>query len=163
MTETNQWREAADGADKAIADLQEVVAGVEGDGVPARFMAGHGLQSRRFRFWWSDGSLTLDFDLPCGRVLAAEEDQRADDAEIATACRMGQLLLSARSSGALLRAEEGEASLFASCGDDGTRYVLRDPDGNILDAGGWSVLVARLEAMCHHGAVRPADVSVLFP
>ena len=74
-----------------------------------------------------------------------------------------QLLLSARSSGALLRAEEGEASLFASCGDDGTRYVLRDPDGNILDAGGWSVLVARLEAMCHHGAVRPADVSVLFP
>ncbi len=152
-----------DRINKAIADLQEVVAGVEGGGVPARFMAGHGLQSRRFRFRWSDGALALDFDLPCGRVLSAEEGQRADDAEIVAACRMGQLLLSARSSGGLLRAEEGEASLFVSCGDGGTRYVLRDADGKMLDAGGWSVLVARLEGMFQQTSARRADISVFFP
>ena len=149
--------------DGAIADLQEVLAGVEGDGVPARFMAGHGLQSRRFRFRWRDDVLALDFDLPCARVLSAEGDQRADDAEIAAACRMGLLLLSARFSGELLRAEEGESSLFVSCGDGGTRYVLRDADGKIRDAGGWSVLVVRLEGLSRRNSAHRVDVSVIFP
>ena len=152
-----------DRIDKAIADLQEVISGVEGGGVPARFLEGHGLQSRRFRFRWRDEVLALDFDLPCARILSAEADQRADDAEIAAACRMGLLLLFARSSGELLHDEEGEASLFASCRDGGTRYVLRDASGKIRDAGGWSVLVSRLEGLSQRNSAQQTDVSVISP
>ena len=57
--------------ERAIADLEEVLAGV-GGGVPARFVEGHGLESRRFRFNWDGRALKLDFDLPCWRVLADE-------------------------------------------------------------------------------------------
>jgi hypothetical protein len=50
-----------------------------------------------------------------------------------------------------------------SCGDGGTRYVLCDADGKMLDAGGWSVLVARLEGMFQQTSARRADLSVFFP
>ena len=75
--------------DTTIADLEAVVSGIETDGLPARFISGHGLQSRRFRFDWTDGKLALRFDLPCCRVLSGDEQWRADEAEIAAACRMG--------------------------------------------------------------------------
>lgn len=159
----NKNREAMDDIERAVADLEEVVAGVGGGGVPARFVEGHGLESRRFRFSWDGGALKLDFDLPCWRVLADETARRADDAEIVSACRMGVLLLSAMATGGLLRAEDGEAELSVYCGEGGARYELRDAGGEILDSGGWRVLAARLEGAFAQNPAGRADVTVIFP
>ena len=159
----NKSREAMGEIERAIADLEEVLAGVGGGGVPARFVEGHGLESRRFRFNWDGGALKLDFDLPCWRILADEGARRADGAEIASACRMGVLLISALAAGGLLRAEDGEAELSASCREGGARYELRDAGGEILDAGGWSVLAARLEGVFAQDHADSADVMVIFP
>jgi len=162
MVQVKLEKGAMDKIEKAIADLEEVVAGVEAGEVPERFVEGFGLQSRWFSFRWSDEVLALDFNLPCWRVLSSDEDRGSDDAEIAAACRMGMLLLAARRDGGLLRAEDGEASLSAFCSEHGARFTLRDAEGNVLDSGGWSVLVARLESVFALGAGSPA-VSVFYP
>ena len=57
----------------ALAELES------GEGL-ARFVEGHGLQSRFFSFAWESEGLTIDFNLPCERVLADEEDQALDAA-----------------------------------------------------------------------------------
>jgi len=151
--------------DKTIAELGAVVSGIETDGLPARFVQGHGLQSRRFRFDWSDDLLALHFDLPCCRVLSGDEQSRDDEAEIAAACRMGLLLLVARRDGKLLRDAEGEASLAAICDDFGARYAIRDAEGETLDAGdGWAVLAARLEGVFAPDAGTAEEaVSIILP
>lgn len=151
--------------DKAIAELKAVVSGIETDGLPARFIGGHGLQSRRFHFDWADDTLTLRFDLPCCRVLSGDEQWRADEAEIAAACRMGLLLLAAHADGKLLHDTEGEATLAATCDDSGARYEIRDARGEMLDAGyGWTVLVARLEGTFAPGAgTAEGAVSIILP
>ena len=151
--------------DKTIAELGAVVSGIETDGLSARFIEGHGLQSRRFRFDWSDDLLALHFDLPCRRLLSSEEAQCADEAEIAAACRMGLLLLVARRDGKLLRDAEGEASLAATCDDFGARYAIRDAEGETLDAGdGWAVLAARLEgAFAPDAGTAEEPVSIILP
>ena len=133
--------------DTTIADLEAVVSGIETDGLPARFISGHGLQSRRFRFDWADDKLALRFDLPCCRVLSGDEQWRDDEAEIAAACRMGLLLLA------------------ATCDDSGARYEIRDAEGETLDAGdGWTVLAARLEGTFAPAAgTAEGAVSIILP
>ena len=151
--------------DTTIADLEAVVSGIETDGLPARFISGHGLQSRRFRFDWADDKLALRFDLPCCRVLSGDEQWRADEAEIAAACRMGLLLLAAHADGKLLHDAEGEAMLAATCDDSGARYEIRDAEGETLDAGdGWTVLAARLEGTFAPAAGAAEEaVSIILP
>lgn len=151
--------------DTTIADLEAVVSGIETDGLPARFISGHGLQSRRFRFDWADDKLVLRFDLPCCRVLSGDEQWRADEAEIAAACRMGLLLLAAHADGKLLHDAEGEAMLAATCDDSGARYEIRDAEGETLDAGdGWTVLAARLEgALAPDAGAAEEAVSIILP
>ncbi len=151
--------------DTTIADLEAVVSGIETDGLPARFISGHGLQSRRFRFDWADDKLALRFDLPCCRVLSGDEQWRADEAEIAAACRMGLLLLAAHADGKLLHDAEGEAMLAATCDDSGARYEIRDAEGETLDAGdGWKVLAARLEgALAPDAGTAEEAVSIILP
>ena len=151
--------------DTTIADLEAVVSGIETDGLPARFISGHGLQSRRFRFDWADDKLALRFDLPCCRVLSGDEQWRADEAEIAAACRMGLLLLAAHADGKLLHDAEGEAMLTATCDDLGARYEIRDTEGETLDAGsGWTVLAARLEgALTPDAGATEEAVSIILP
>ncbi len=126
---------------ETIADLNAII---RDPGASAPFIEGHGLQSRRFRFEWRDDLLSINFDLPCCRVLASEEEQLDDDAEIAAACRMAILLLVVRESGALLRDEE--SAMAVSCDEDGTFYCIRDAKGETVDEGGdWNVLAGRLE------------------
>ena len=151
--------------DTTIADLEAVVSGIETGALPARFVQGHGLQSRRFRFDWSDDVLALHFDLPCCRVLSGDEQIRADEAEIAAACRMGLLLLAAHADGKLLHGEDGEASLAATCDDFGARYAIRNAEGETLDAGdGWAVLAARLEgAFAPDAGTAAESVSIILP
>ena len=151
--------------DKAKSVLEAVVSGIETDALPARFIGGHGLQSRRFRFDWADDKLALRFDLPCCRVLSGDEQWRADEAEIAAACRMDLLLLAAHADGKLLHDAEGEATLAATCDDSGARYEIRDAEGETLDAGdGWSVLAARLEGVFAPDAQAPdGAVSIILP
>ena len=62
---------------EAIAWLEEALAEIEsGEGL-STFVEGHGLQSHRFRFDWSEPSLNISYDLPTGRVLSPEDDQHA--------------------------------------------------------------------------------------
>ena len=127
-----------------IEDLQAALAGLESGDGPYPFLAGHGIQSRLFRFRWGDDALSVDIDLPWGRVMSDEESQRDDDAEAGAACRMAMLLLAARRDGTLLC--DGEARLSASCGEDGPHYSISDAEGNVVDEGDdWSVLASRLE------------------
>ena len=144
--------------DQAIEDLREAAATLEQGGLPERLAAGHGIQSRRFRFEWNDDALELDFDLPCARLLSDEETQREEAAEAAAAARMGTLLLAARQDGTLLR--DGEASLSATCDDYGTSYEIRDAAGEPLDSGDdWTPLAARLEAV--FAAAEPT--AIIYP
>ena len=66
---------------ETIAELENALEEIEsGDGL-LTFVEGHGLNSHRFRFEWSEPLLHISYDLPTGRVLSPEEDQKADDAE----------------------------------------------------------------------------------
>ena len=70
--------------------LEEIVSGEE----LSSFVEGHGIQSRVFRFEWSEPSLQISYELLTGRVLSGEEAEKRDEAEIAAAIRMAILLLS---------------------------------------------------------------------
>ena len=66
---------------EAIAELENALEEIEsGEGL-STFVEGHGLQSHRFRFEWSEPLLQISYDLPTGRILSPEDDQKSDDAE----------------------------------------------------------------------------------
>ena len=124
------------------------------------FIEGHGLQSRRFRFSWSDEALSIEIDLPCCRVLSDDEDRMRDNEEIAAACQMGRLLLAVRDAGVLLR--EGETRLVAVGDDDGARYRVTGADGETADEGdGWDVLAARLDTVLP--AANAGGLDIIWP
>ena len=143
---------------ETIVKLREALAGLEAGEGPAGFIEGHGLQSHAFRFRWSGDALSIDFDLPCGRVLSSEDDQAADDARIGAAIRMAMLLLMALGDGTLLQDEE--ASISISADRSGERYSIYAKDGEIMDSGDdWSPLVARLRT----AAPDDTGVQVIWP
>ena len=84
---------AAETRKGTIAALNAALEELEsGEGL-SRFLDGHGLMSRRVEFEWREPKLEIDFRLPYARVLADEESQQDDDAEIGAAIRMAILLL----------------------------------------------------------------------
>lgn len=98
---------------EALAGMEDALEEIEsGEGL-STFVEGHGLQSRRFRFEWHEPVLHISYDLPTGRVLASEEDRKADDEEAAAAIRMAILVFRAMLDGKI--GEDG----------DGVRVVLR--------------------------------------
>ena len=106
--------------EETIEELRAALAELEsGEGL-SRFVEGHGLQSRFFAFSWKSEGLSIDFNLPCGRVLSDEEEQALDAARVGAALRMAILLLTAADGGKLLF--EGEASLSVAADEDGARY-----------------------------------------
>ena len=144
---------------EVIENLRGAIAELESGNGLERFVEGHGLQSRRFRFAWHEPPLNIDIRLPYARVLSDEAEQRADEARIGVACRMALLLIVAADRGKLL--SDGEARLSVAADEFGTRYAVYGTDGAALDSGeGWEVLVERLKAAL------PADagsVQVFWP
>ena len=131
--------------DKAKSVLETVVSGIETDGLPARFVQGHGLQSRYFAFSWQSEGLEIEYNLPYARVLSDEDAQKLDASRIGAAIRLAILLLATSSSGALLH--DGEASLSVTADDTGASYSIVGSDGEVVDSGDeWEPLVARLAA-----------------
>ena len=131
---------------EAIAWLEEALAEIEsGEGL-STFVEGHGLQSHRFRFDWSEPSLNISYDLPTGRVLSPEDDQHADDAEAGAAIRLALVLLQSLEQGKTEAFEGG--ALRVACDDEGARYEILAEDGSVIDEGeGWSGLASRLEGV----------------
>ena len=87
--------------EETIEELRAALAELEsGEGL-SRFVEGHGLQSRFFAFSWKSEGLSIDFNLPCGRVLSDEEEQALDAARVGAALRMAILLLTAADGGKL--------------------------------------------------------------
>jgi len=131
---------------EAIAGLEDALDEIEsGEGL-STFVEGHGLQSRRFRFEWHEPSLQISYDLSTGRVLAPEDDQKADDAEVGAAIRLALVLLRAVQDGKTEAFEDG--ILRVECDESGARYAINAPDGSVIDEGnGWSGLVYRLETL----------------
>ena len=144
--------------EETIEELRAALAELEsGEGL-SRFVEGHGLQSRVFAFSWESEGLSIDFELPCERVLSDEEDQALDAARVGAALRMAILLLSVAAEGKLLA--EGEARISVSADEDGARYAIVGPDGEEIDAGeDWDPLVARLDAALPDGD----DVQIIWP
>lgn len=132
---------------EAIAGLENALEEIEsGEGL-STFVEGHGLQSRRFRFEWSEPSLHISYNLPTGRVLSPEDDQKSDDAEAGAAIRLALVLLRAFEQGKPEAFED--CTLSVSCDDDdGARYEIRAADGSVIDEDeGWSGLTSRLEGV----------------
>ena len=102
---------------EAIAALENALEEIESGGGLSTFVEGHGLQSHRFRFEWSEPLLHISYDLPTGRVLSSEDDQKADDAEVGAAIRLALVLLRAFENGKPESFEDG--TLSVSCDDDG--------------------------------------------
>lgn len=122
-----------------LAELTAALASLEGGGLPAPFLGGHGIQSRLFEFAWSDPALEIDFRLPWGLALDEEEPRRARDAEIGAAIRLAMLLLQAPAAG-----DGGRTAVAAD--SRGVSYAVFAPDGSLEDAGDdWKPLVRRLE------------------
>lgn len=144
-------RETIDELRAALAELES------GEGL-SRFVEGHGLQSRVFVFSWESEELSIDFELPCERVLSDEEERALDALRVGSALRLAILLLSAAAEGRLLA--EGEAGLSVAADEDGVRYAVSGPDGGVIDeAEDWDPLVARLDAALPDGD----DVQIFWP
>ena len=143
---------------ETIEELRAALAELEsGEGL-SRFVEGHGLQSRVFVFSWESEELSIDFVLPCERVLSDEEERALDALRVGSALRLAILLLSAAAEGRLLA--EGEAGLSVSADEDGVRYAVSGPDGGVIDeAEDWDPLVARLDAALPDGD----DVQIFWP
>ena len=143
---------------EAFAGLEEALEEIKsGEGL-STFVEGHGMQSRRFRFEWREPSLQISYDLPTGRVLSPEEDQKADDEEVGAAIRLALVLFHAVQDGKTA-VQDGKTEVFedgmlsVSCDDNGTHYALYAPDGSVKDEGdGWGGLVSRLEAIYRDSA-----------
>ena len=141
-----------------IAELRAALAELEGGEGLLRFVGGHGIMSRRFEFNWSEPALEIEFRLPYARVLADEESQNEDDAEIGAAIRMAILLLTVAAEGKLLF--DGEAAFYVSADEDGTSYSITGPNGETVDAGdGWASLVERFNAVIPVDG----DIQVIWP
>lgn len=143
---------------ETIEELRAALAELEsGEGL-SRFVEGHGLQSRVFVFSWESEELSIDFVLPCERVLSDEEERALDAVRVGSALRLAILLLSAAAEGRLLA--EGEAGLSVAADEDGVRYAVSGPDGGVIDeAEDWDPLVARLDAALPDGG----DVQIFWP
>ena len=131
--------------EETVKELRAALAEHEsGEGL-ARFVEGHGLQSRFFAFSWESEGLSIEFHLPYARVLSDEADQSLDAARVGAAIRMAILLLAVDAEGKLLA--EGETRISVEADEDGTRYSISGPDDGTVDAGDdWDPLVARLDA-----------------
>lgn len=143
---------------ETIEELRAALAELEsGEGL-SRFVEGHGLQSRVFVISWESEELSIDFELPCERVLSDEEERALDALRVGSALRLAILLLSAAAEGRLLA--EGEAGLSVAADEDGVRYAVSGPDGGVIDeAEDWDPLVARLDAALPDGD----DVQIFWP
>ena len=142
----------------AIAELRAALGELEsGEGL-SRCVGGHGLMSCLFEFQWNEPALETDFRLPYARVLAEEESQKEDDAEIGAAIRMAILLLTVAAEGKLLF--DGEAALYVSADEDGASYSIKGRNGEMVDAGDdWASLVERLNAVISDDG----DIQVIWP
>ena len=141
-----------------IAALNAALEELEsGEGL-SRFLDGHGLMSRRFEFEWREPKLEIDFRLPYARVLADEESQQDDDAEIGAAIRMAILLLTVDGE----KADDIDGmSLSVWVDENGAGYSIRDAEGEVVDSGDdWSGLVLRLESAMPEGE---ESLSVIWP
>ena len=141
-----------------IAALNAALEELEsGEGL-SRFVDGHGLMSRRFEFEWREPKLEIDFRLPYARVLADEESQQDDDAEIGAAIRMAILLLTVDGE----KADDIDGmSLSVWVDENGAGYSIRDAEGEVVDSGDdWSGLVHRLESALPEGE---ESLSVIWP
>ena len=97
---------------ETIAELENALEEIEsGEGL-STFVEGHGLNSHRFRFEWREPLLHISYDLPTGRVLSPEEDQKADDAEAGAAIRLAIVLLRAFAQGKPESFEDGSEWVF---------------------------------------------------
>ena len=143
---------------ETIEELRAALTELEsGEGL-SRFVEGHGLQSRVFVFSWESEELSIDFELPCERVLSDEEERALDAVRVGSALRLAILLLEAAAEGRLLT--EGEAGLSVAADEDGVRYAVSGPDGGVIDeAEDWDPLVARLDAALPDGD----DVQIFCP
>jgi len=140
---------SAETREETIAALNAALTELEGDEGLSRFVGGHGLMSRRFEFNWRESTLEIDFRLPYARVLADEESQKDDDAEIGAAIRMAIVLLTVEG-----RKADGINGLAVSVWADesGLGYSIRDAQGELVDSGDdWSGLVHRLESALPEG------------
>ena len=124
----------------AIEELRAAFAELESGAGLTRLVGGHGIQSRVFKFEWSEPPLEISFHLPYARVLSDEAAQKDDDAEIGAAIKMAILLLS--TAGRM----ESASRIEVSCNDRGTAYAIYAADGELEDSGtDWAPLVKRLE------------------
>ncbi len=140
---------------QAAAELVVVLEELAAKEELSRFTEGHGVQSRRFVWSWSDGQLDIAIDLPCARVLSDAETQAADAAEISGAVRMAILLLAL--------GDAIEEKIEIACDDRGTRYAVWAADGTLEDSGeDWQVLLHRLEPLLASPDARPA-LAFFFP
>ena len=146
----------------AIAELRAALGELEsGEGL-SRFVGGHGLMSRLFEFQWNEPALEIDFQLPYARILAEEESQNEDDAEVGAAIRMAILLLTVESQKPESQ-KSGEEYMRVSvwANDRGTGYSIFDEKGEAVDSDDdWSGLVHRLEAALPEG---DQDLTVIWP
>ena len=142
----------------AVAELRAALGELEsGEGL-SRFVGGHGLMSCLFEFQWNEPALEIDFRLPYARVLADEESQQDDDAEIGAAIRMAILLLTV--DGEKANDIDG-MSLSVWVDESGAGYSIRDAEGEVVDSGDdWSGLVHRLESALPEGE---ESLSVIWP
>ena len=140
---------------EAIEELKAAFAELEsGEGL-TRFVGGHGIQSRVFKFEWREKPLEISFRLPYGRVLLDEASQKEDEEEIGAAIRMAMLLL------AMAGRVESSSRLEVSCDDRGTAYAIYSADGELEDSGtDWAPLVKRIGAGLG-GA--PEPLSIIWP
>ena len=146
----------------AIAELRAALGELEsGEGL-SRFVGGHGLMSRLFEFQWNEPALEIDFQLPYARILAEEESQNEDDAEVGAAIRMAILLLTVESQKPESQKSGEECMRVSVWADDrGTGYSIFDEKGELVDSDDdWSGLVHRLEAALPEG---DQDMTVIWP
>ena len=144
--------------EETIAELRAALGELEsGEGL-SRFVGGHGLMSRTFEFTWSEPALEIDFRLPYARVLADEESQKEDNAEVGAAIRMALLLLTVEG----LKAEDlKEVRTSVWAGEAGVGYSMVDGEGNVVESGDdWSGLVRRLESVLPEGE---ESLSIIWP
>ena len=112
-------------------ELEDALEEIEsGEGLSTS-VEGHGIQSRVFRFEWSEPKLQISYELPTGRVLSGEDAEKDDEAEIAAAIRMALILLRAARDGKLEAACYGSVSV--SCDETGLVSRLEGVLGDASD------------------------------
>ena len=148
----------AEKRNETIAALNAALAGLENGEDLSRFTGGHGFMSRRFEFEWSEPALEIDFRLPYARILADEETQADDAAEIGAAIRMAILLLTVEG----MKTDGADGTVVSAWVDEnGAGYSIRDAQGELVDsANDWSGLVHRLESALPEGE---ENLSVIWP